>query len=548
MNPMMTTRRNFLRSAATMAALPLRAQTTDARIEVMVNEPIATIAPEIYGHFVEHLGAVVYDGIWVGESSKIPNAQGIRKALLDALRAIKPSVIRWPGGCFADQYDWRDGTGPRAQRPKRTNFWVDSPEWPKGARKDGPERFDPNHFGTIEFTRFCRHAGAEPYLAANLRSLPAQEFWRWVEYCNSPAGSTTLARQRETDGERGPLNVKYWGVGNESWGCGGNFTPEEYAGEFRRFTAWTPSYGSRLALIGSGPNDDNREWTRRFFEKAGGAGLGKLWGWGAHHYSWNASGGRTRDWFAGKRDAVKFDAEQYYEILREANDTEGIILSQWDVMGELDPRHRVKLVVDEWGSWYAPGTEPFAEALLGQQNTMRDAVLAGLTLDIFNRHADKVAMANIAQLVNCLQSLFFAHEDKFAVTPTYHVFAMYAAHQGGQSVRTEATGPSISYMRNGRAASLRGLSASASVKGGELTVTVTNLHMTEAAAVELRLRGAAPGAVSAATLSAADPRAHNSFAQPDLVKPASANVARKGAVIAHAFPPASVTKLSVQLA
>jgi alpha-L-arabinofuranosidase len=394
-------RRTFLSTAAALA-LPLRAQSTAARIDVLVDEPIATIAPEIYGHFVEHLGAVVYDGIWVGRDSKIPNVQGMRKALVDALRVTKPAVIRWPGGCFADQYDWRDGTGPHAQRPVRTNFWVDAQEWPKNANRRGPESYDPNHFGTVEFVRFCRQVNAEPYLAANLRSLPAQDFWRWVEYCNSPAGSTTLARQREADGQREPLNVSYWGVGNESWGCGGNFSADEYAVEFRRFTAWAPSYGVQLRLIASGPNSDNRVWTRRFFERAGGAGIGKLWGWGAHHYSWNVSGGRTRDWFQGKGDAVKFDTEQYYELLREANDTESLILSQWGVMGEFDPRHRVKIALDEWGSWHRAGTEPFPEALLGQQNTMRDAVLAALSFDIFHRHAEKMGMANIAQLVNCL--------------------------------------------------------------------------------------------------------------------------------------------------
>jgi alpha-N-arabinofuranosidase len=540
--PVMT-RRGFIAAAAA----PLRAQSPDARIDVLVKEPIGTIAPEIYGHFVEHLGAVVYDGIWVGESSKIPNVRGVRKDLLDALRAIRPAVIRWPGGCFADQYDWRDGTGARANRPVRTNFWADAPEWPKNARKEGPERFDPNHFGTVEFVRFCRQAGAQPYLAANLRSLPAQEFWRWIEYCNAPAGTTTLAKLRAADGEPEPLNVRFWGVGNESWGCGGNLTPEEYAAEFRRFTAWAPSYGVKLALIGAGPNDDNRAWTRRFFERAGGAGLGKLWGWGAHHYSWNASGGRTRDWFAGKRDAVKFDEEQYYEILREANDTESIIVSQWGVMAEADPQHRVKLAVDEWGAWYAPGTEPFPEALLGQQNTMRDAVLAGLTFDIFHRHADKVAMANIAQLVNCLQSLFFAHEDKFAATPTYHVFAMNAAHQGGQSLRTEVSAPSISYTRNGQPASLRGLSASASLKGGTLTISVTNLNMTLPAEAEIRLRGATAAAASAVTLSSADPRAHNSFAQPKAVEPRPAEVAARGDGMIYRFPAASVTCLNIKL-
>lgn len=542
-------RRRFLHNAAGVLAAPLalRAQSPNARIDVLVDEPIATIAPEIYGHFVEHLGAVVYDGIWVGDS-RIPNVQGIRKALVDALRVVKPAVIRWPGGCFADSYDWRDGTGPRAQRPTRTNFWVDSREWPASARKDGPERFDPNHFGTVDFVRLCRQVGAEPYLAANLRSLTAQDFWHWVEYCNSPAGSTTLARRRAADGEANPLNVRYWGIGNESWGCGGNFNADEYAVEFRRFTAWVPSYGVKLAFIGSGPNDDSREWTRRFFERAGRSGLGAMWGWGAHHYSWNVSGGRTRDWFEGKGDAVKFNEEQYYELLRAGDATESLIQSQWGVMSEQDPQHRVKLVVDEWGSWHQPGTEPFPEALLGQQNTMRDAVLAGLSFDIFHRHADKVAMANIAQLVNCLQSLFFAHEDKFALTPTYHVFAMYADHQGAQSLRTEVGAPSASYTRNGRPATLRSLSSSASLKDKTLVVTVSNLHMTQPLTADLVVRGASLGAAEAVALSAADPRAHNSFAEPRAVEPRPVSgVAVKGGVVTHTYPPASVTKLRFRL-
>lgn len=547
-----SSRRGFLQQAAAIAGLalanpPLRSQALDARIDVLLGEPIGTIAPELYGHFVEHLGAVVYDGIWVGESSAISNVRGVRKALLDALRAIKPSVIRWPGGCFADQYDWRDGTGDPARRPVRTNFWVDSPEWPANANRKGPESYDPNTFGTVEFVRFCRAAGAEPYLAANLRSLPAQDFWRWVEYCNSPAGSTSLARQRAADGETEPLNVRYWGVGNESWGCGGNFTPEEYAGEFRRFTAWIPSYGTSLALIGSGPNDDNRAWTRRFFETAGGSGLGKLWGWGAHHYSWNASGGRTRDWFQGKGSALDFDAEQYYEILSAADNTDSLIRSQWGVMAEHDPQHRVKLAVDEWGAWYKPGTEPFPEALLGQQNTMRDALLAGLTFDIFHRHADKVAMANIAQLVNCLQSLFFAHEDKFAVTPTYHAFALYADHQGGESLRTETSAPSIRYPRNEASGTFKRMSSSASRKGAVLTISVNNLHMNEATAAEIVISGGNIRSVEARGLYAGAASAHNSFAMPEAVKPRDVTVQHSGSRITHTFPPASVTTLRVNL-
>ena len=544
------TRRHFLQSAAAAASLLPRmsAQSPDARVDVLLNEPVGTIAPEIYGHFVEHLGGVVYDGIWVGEGSPVPNVNGLRKALVDALRRVKPGMIRWPGGCFADQYDWRDGTGPRDQRPVRTNFWLDAPEWPKDARKDGPQRYDPNAFGTVEFARFCKLSGAQPYFAANLRSLPAQEFWRWVEYANSPAGTTTLARRRAADGEREPLGVRFWGVGNESWGCGGNFDPEDYGSEFNRYTAWVPSYGVPLALVGSGPNDGNVDWTRRFFSKLQKAGtLDRLWGWAMHHYSWNASGGRTRDWYSGKRDAVHFDAEQYYDILREADETESLMLAHWAVMAEADPRHRTKLVVDEWGAWYAPGTEPFSEALIGQQNTMRDAVLAGLTLDTFNRHADKVAMASVAQLVNCLQSLFLAHEDKFCVTPTYHVFDLYAPHQGAKSVRTVFAAPATTYNRNGSPASLRGLNGSASLSGTTLTLTVTNPSMDQEREAEIAIRGGSPKSAAGIQLAEADVHAHNRWDDPRAVEPKPVPVAVRNGAIAHRFPPASVTRLTVTL-
>ncbi len=371
-------RRQFLGAALGAGAAilaPRLARAAEARIEIIPAEPIGTIAPEIYGHFVEHLGGVVYDGIWVGEGSRIPNVGGIRKEIVERLRQIHASVVRWPGGCFADQYDWRDGTGPRASRPRRTNFWVDVREWPASAG-NGPQRFEPNQFGTVEFARFCRLAGAQPYVAANVRSLSPQDFWRWVEYCNAPAGSTTTADQRASDGEREPLDVRFWGVGNESWGCGGNFTAEEYAAAFRRYTAWLP-WAGKLSLIGAGPNSGELDWTRRFFAAADGRGRQHLWGWALHHYSWNVSGGRTTGWREGKGDALQFDPEQHYEILAEADKMESLVTEHWNAMEETDPQHRVKLVVDEWGAWHKPGTEPFPEALLGQQNTMRDALLAG---------------------------------------------------------------------------------------------------------------------------------------------------------------------------
>ncbi len=533
----MTNRREFLRTAAAgvAGAAALRSAAGDSSIEILIDEPIATIAPEIYGHFAENLGGVVYDGIWVGEDSPVPNIGGLRKQLVEALRRIHPPAIRWPGGCFADSYDWRDGTGPRAQRPRRTNFWAGAGEWPKGARRSGPQSYDPNQFGTVEFARFCRLTGAQPYIAANLRGSTAQDFDRWVEYCNAPAGATTLAGQRAADGEKEPLGVRYWGVGNEAWGCGGSFTPEDYAAEFLRFTAWVPGYGVPLAFVGSGPNANDTDWTRRFFAKVADKGeLGRVWGWSMHHYAWNASGGRTTDWVAGKGGALGFDPAQYYEILRQASLMDSFIASQWNVMGERDRGHRVKLVVDEWGAWYAPGTEPFAEALLGQQSTMRDAVLAGITLDTFNRHADKVGMAAVAQLVNCLQALFFAHEDKFCVTPTYHVFDMYAAHQGARSVRVMAAAPPV-YQ------GLAGISCSASLREKTLTVTVTNPSLDQAREADVAVRGARIGSARAAILAAADAHAHNTFENPRAVEP------RSEPGLARRFPPASVTRLEIQL-
>jgi len=519
-------------------------QGADSRIEILTNEPVATIAPEIYGHFAEHLGAVVYDGIWVGENSKIPNINGIRKALVDALVKVKPSVIRWPGGCFADSYDWRDGIGPRDKRPRRTNFWAEAPEWPKGA-PDGPWKYEPNQFGTDDFLRFCKLSKAQPYLAANLRSLSAEEFYQWVEYCNSPAGSTTLADMRS---DRDPGNVRFWGIGNESWGCGGNFTPEEYAAEYRRFTAWVPRYGVNLSFVGAGPNGGDLDWTRRFFAKLNERrAFGSMWGWAMHHYSWNVSAGRTNDWQQGKGDALNYNEEEWYELLHEADRIDGMITECWNVMGEFDRTHRVKLVVDEWGAWYKPGSQLNNTHLLGQQSTIRDAVLAGQTLDTFHRHADKVGMAAIAQLVNCLQSLFLTHEDKFILTPTYHVFDMYSVHQGKTALRTLVSSPRPSYSRNGQPANLRGLNGSASLDGKRLILTVTNPDLKASREAEIVVRGARARSVQGITLNATDVHAHNSFEDPNQIQPKTVAVALRDGAIVHNFPPASVTRLDIDL-
>ena len=550
-------RRQFLQTSlagagavfAAKTSLPLawaQSGATDSHIEILANETLGTISPNIYGHFAENLSGVVYDGIWVGPNSKVPNVDGIRKELVDEMRKIKPPVVRFPGGCFADSYDWRDGVGPADKRPRRTNFWAEG----EASTAPASHRYDPNEFGTNEFAHFCQLIGSEPYLAANLRSLPAEELDRWVEYCNSPAGSTTLADLRASTGFKEPFNVRYWGVGNESWGCGGNFTPQEYAAEFRRFTTWVPRYGRELSFIGSGPNVDNWAWTRGFFEEIARRGRGEfrsVYGWALHHYAWNLSRGKTQDWNQGKGDALKFDGVDWYELMREGDRMEGLINGHWQIMGEEDPQHRVKLVVDEWGPWYRPGSEATPGDQLEQMPTLRDAVFSGMTLDIFNRHPEKVAMAACAQLINCLNSLYLAHEDRFVVTPVGHVFAMYAAHQGGQALRTNFSAPSIDYDRDGKPASFWGLKGSASLREKELTLTVVNPHVSEARDTQISVRGAKFKSAAATVLTHADIHAHNSFAQGDVVTPKTQSAEVKGDIVTFRFPAASVTKLAIQL-
>jgi alpha-N-arabinofuranosidase len=553
-------RRSFLKAAAATTAAALffgkrtaLSQQPDSHIEILIDEPIGTIAPEIYGHFTEHLGSVIYDGIYVGEGSKIANTHGLRSALIDKMRAIHAPVVRWPGGCFADSYDWRDGIGPRAKRPRHTNFWTDS--FSAAQRKQNiPQIYETNEFGTSDFVRFCKLCGAEPYIAANVRSLTPLDFDHWVEYCNSPRGTTTLAEIREADGANGsgdPYNVRYWGVGNESWGCGGNFDPEDYAVEFKRYTTWVPSYGVPLRFVASGPNSDEQAWTRGFFSKLfhGQPSYDPhgVWGLSVHHYAWNLSRGKTNNWDDGKGDALKFDAIDWYELCKETARIEGIILDHWTALGEFDPGHKVRLVVDEYGPWYRPGTENAPEQLLGQMITVRDAVMTGLSLDTFNRHADKVGMAACAQLVNCLNSLFLTHGDKFATTPVFNVFEMYAAHQGGTAVRAEFASPEVRYDRDGKPASFAGLKGSASLKGRTLMLTAVNPDVSQPREAEIVLRGAKAASAKAWVVAESDIHAHNTFDQPDRVKTRAAAVDARPGSLSFTFPPASVVKIEVEV-
>jgi alpha-N-arabinofuranosidase len=574
----LTSRRKFLQTSALAAsgvafhASSLVSQSTqvDAHIEVLPAEPIGTISPEIYSHFIEQLGGVVYDGVWVGEKSKIPNLGGIRSSFIEMMRDVQAPVLRWPGGCFADSYDWHDGLGPRDKRPARAGFW---------------DQQDSNHYGLHEFLRTCRLIGCKPYLAANVRTQPARDFYQEIEYCNAPAGDLpsnsaapaepdALATLRAANGDREPFNVDLWGVGNESWGCGGNMTPEEYAAAFRRYTAWVPSYGKDpLRFVAVGPNGDDVDWTTRLFKALyANPERRHLWGLSIHYYT---SGSALR--FADG-DALQFSDAEHYDLLTRGSLMEKVITDHWSAMGNVPGQPKspgqpqVKLVVDEWGAWYGKGTALAPEYNLSQQSTMRDALLAGITFDIFQRHADKVGVAAVAQSVNCLHSLMLAQGDKMTLTPTFYVFKMYLPHRGAQAVRTEFTAPSIpnplgstpiqvggnSYI--GALApvkTLAGLSGSASIaakgpgrEGGRLlTLSVVNPHLTRPMTTEIAVRGASVASATGVVLASHDIHDHNDFAHPDVVKAAPVSVnAPSGGKLRHTFPPASVTTLQIRLA
>lgn len=522
-------RRQFVLSGLAIAAARTSLAAT-GRVEILPDEKIGVISPDIYGHFTEHLGGCIYDGIWVGENSPVPNVGGIRKALVEGLKRLKPPVIRWPGGCFADSYNWRDGIGPRAQRPRRTNFWAANEYLAKGP--EGPQKYDPNLFGTNEFVRFCRLAGAQPYLAANVRSAPARDFYEWIEYCNSPAGSTTLADQRAAGGDREPLNVRYWGVGNESWGCGGAFTGDEYAIEYRRFVEWVPRFAGPLHFIPSGPNGADHAWTRSFLTKLtekGPRALRSIYGLALHYYA-----GTT-----GKGSSTDFTTDDWYAMMLRTVRMEELIRTHWQVMGEVDTQRQIKLIVDEWGAWHRTA-DVAPNFLFGYFPSVRDALVSGLTLDTFNRHADKIVMANAAQLINNIHSSFMASGDKFVATPIAHVFEMYAAHQGRTSVRTEISSPSL---KNDAAKGLSALAGSCSVEGGRGVLTVTNTDHASTIDTEVGVRGARISDLRATVLKSSDVRAHNSFENPKAVEPASAPVSGSGAQVVYSFAPASVTRL-----
>lgn len=487
-----------------------------ARVDILLDEPLGTIHPNVYGHFVEHLGGCVYDGVWSGNAC--------RAEVVTALKHIRPSVIRWPGGCFADDYHWRDGVGPAGARPKRVNIhWGNVVE--------------DNSFGTHEFIQFCRAVGAHPYLSGNVGSGNPSELRDWVEYCNYPAGSA-LSDLRAAHGSPEPLRVRYWGVGNEPWGCGGHFTPEAYADEYRRFATYLRDFADTpLYLIAAGPDGNSLDWTRRFFEQYMKDKRPRIHGFAAHYYCGTS----------GRGSATDFDDAEWYELLRKATLMEDLIVQQRALMDQFDPRREIGLVIDEWGTWHfpTPGRNP---AFLWQQSTLRDALVAAITLDTFHRHSDKVAMANIAQAVNVLQSLLLVEEGKVVTTPTYHVYDLYKSHQGARSVRVVIGAPHVLFNFEDRMGRLPGLMGSASLQGRTLTLTIVNPKVGEPLETLLRLRGGDAAIVRETVLSADTLTAHNTFDAPDRVRPGEPRVlSLTGGEFTYTFPGQSVTRLEMSI-
>lgn len=503
------------------------------RVAVVLNEPIGTISPYLHGQFAEHLGGCIYPGIWVGENSSIPNLNGIRRDVVDALRPLQIPVLRWPGGCFADAYHWRDGIGPREKRPLRLNYhWGMAPE--------------PNHFGTHEFIEFCRLIGAEPYLVGNVGSGTPAELRDWVEYCNF-AGQSALADERRANGALEPFAVRFWGVGNENWGCGGNMHPEYYAELFCRYRTFLFNYSDTpVYAIACGAAGSDWDWTWKFLNSLRRKGWSRrhlVQALAAHYYCGSAG------------TATEYTTEQWTELLCKAKAIEGILVGHRTVMDELDPEQKIHLIIDEWGAWHPADPNNPSWAVLRQQNTIRDALVAALSLDIFHRHCHQIFMANLAQLINVLQSLLLVEEDKCVKTPTYYVWQMYAPHKGAQAVRFETLADTLSdggavrefcrqqYLQK-EPFSLQVVEGSASVKGNTLCVTLCHTHPDQAAEIAIQILGGRVSQAEVVYLHADDIHAHNTFEQPDRVQPSAPQAARiEGDSIYLTAPAASVIRV-----
>ncbi|CAN5545891.1 alpha-L-arabinofuranosidase C-terminal domain-containing protein [soil metagenome] len=489
---------------------------------VMVNTAAANtiISKNIYGHFAEHLGHCIYGGFYVGDTSKtIPNTDGVRNDIVDALKKLKIPNLRWPGGCFADTYHWKDGIGPKNKRPSIVNT-----NWGNVTEN--------NSFGTHDFLNMCKLLGTEPYISGNVGSGTVQELADWVQYINFEQKSP-MSDLRRQNGQDKPWSVKLWGIGNEAWGCGGNMTPEHYADVYRQYaTFMSSSANAQLFRIASGASDADYHWTETLMKNIP---AWMLSGVAMHHYS-------VIDW-NHKSSATDFSEAQYFTTMKEAWKMEELVTNHAAIMDKYDPQKKIALVVDEWGGWYdvEPNTNP---GFLYQQNTMRDAMIAGLTLNIFNNHADRVRIACLAQCVNVLQAVILTDKEKMILTPTYHVMEMYNVHQDAKLLPLKII--TSDYVVGDD--KLPAVSASASKDAsGKTHISLTNIDTKNAQTITVNLDGGQYTSVTGRILTSPKLQNYNSFEEPGKIKPAAFNGASlKANTVSVKLPPFSVVVLELK--
>lgn len=476
---------------------------SQAIVKAYVNgyEPKTTISRHIYGQFAEHLGRCVYDGFWITDGAAGNNSNRFRMDVVNALKKIKVPNLRWPGGCFADEYHWSDGIGPRDQRPKTINT-----TW-------GMVTED-NSFGTHEFLELCKLIGCEPYMAGNVGTGSPKEMANWIEYLNFN-GDSKLANQRRANGQNDPYKVSFWGVGNENWGCGGNMTAEYYSNLYKQYANFCENYpGAPLKKIVGGANAGDYNWTEVCMKNIP---LNQMWGISIHYYTVP-----TDNW-SNKGSATQFNEKEYFTALRRAYIMEDIVTRNEAIMNRYDPQKRVALCVDEWGIWTnaEPGTN---EAFLYQQNSLRDALVAGTTLNIFNNHSERVRMANLAQAVNVLQALILTEGNKMLLTPTYHVFDMYKVHQDAKLLPVQLNSPD--YVNGTEKIQAVNISASQDSTGA-IHISLVNLDPSKKITVRTALNGLNWKTIDGQVLTSAKFNDINTFSSPDLVKPVKFAGAKK---------------------
>jgi len=489
------------------------------KISVNTDNPKTIIDKHIFGHFSEHLGRCIYDGFWVDPSLNVPKKDRIRMDIVDALKKIKIPNLRWPGGCFADEYHWSDGIGPREQRPARVNtFW--------GMVKED------NSFGTHEFLELCNLLGTEPYIAGNVGSGTPQEMANWVEYLNFD-GESSLTNLRKQNGHEKPFKVSFWGVGNENWGCGGEMTPEYYSDLYRRYAAFAKNYpGAPLKKVVSGANGDDYNWMEVSMKNIP---ISQMWGISMHYYT------VVNNW-QKKGSATTFGEDEYFRGMQKALHIEELIDKHSAIMDKYDPEKKVALAVDEWGIWTdaEPGTKG---AFLYQQNSLRDALIAASTLNIFTKHSDRIRLANLAQTVNVLQALILTDKEKMLLTPTYHVFDLYSVHQDAKMLPIQFTSPDYTFGKESIAAINGTVSKDAN---GNINITLVNLDPTKKQSIQTALEGFDWKKGEGQVLTSAKFNDINTFDQPNKVKLVKfTDFKKEGSTLSTTLPPMSV--VSIQL-